>query len=308
LQPAVFRLRRDDDERYRLFLRRLPFRRLVAARCRRARQRGDERMTEARWSDQRAEQRAEPQTEPRRLLFTRNLRGTSGRYMTPLPSSLVERAEPDELGRHMRLVERYQRASEHVRELTAALEAARVDDEHEARRAALVGEDLPAPKVPELTRELDDAERELGLLAEALPQSAQALLDDVSEHVPEARAAALASGRGAIEALLDELDRVEAELERSAAALVEARWLAGLVERGEAAPFAHSGGGGRELRQVRGLLGELRGLLAGVLEETSEPAPLTTGGEPFWSEAHRVRPRTAQAEQPAGDEEADSTS
>jgi hypothetical protein len=264
-------------------------------------------VTEARWSDERVTRRQEaPPEAPQRLLFARTVRGATGAFARPLPPALEALADERELERHAQLVERSVAARQRVRELTAALQAARVDDEHQAREAALVGDELPAPRVPELERELLEAERELGTLSEATPQSAQELLDSVASEAAQARAEALARGRGGIEAVLAELERLEAEFERGAAALLEVHWLDGLRTSGSAPPFAGAGGGDRELRRIRGNFGELRNLLEMALErESAEPAALTSDDSMMWHESHRLRPRAAREAANAGTGEPD---
>lgn len=171
---------------------------------------------------------------------------TSGRSATsdlqalcrPVPP-LVEEAAGEIAVQHRALAERFGQTTSRLIAARRKLEDAQLEDDRAAREALVNGEPIPKPKADKARADVEQAERELRLVSELIPESARKLLAaavEVAAGVDEqASAEADASERRALSLLADARDAfADAD-----SLLAQAAWSAELLAgEGMIRPFA----------------------------------------------------------------------
>jgi hypothetical protein len=210
-----------------------------------------------------------PGPPPRPQLRANERRPDPRRWAIVVPPALAEQvAGSDALEAHRTLVERVEQATVKLRELEAA-HAAAVEQDRQAEQAfATKGRKLPPPAGPAAEAELAQCRRELDLLEQQLPASANALFDAAYPHLE----AALRD----LERQLDEEDeRAEQAIGEALRVLDEraqlgreAQWIGLALWESSIAPFDVS------MRAVSNspVVAELRALIDRLRHERQEAA------------------------------------
>jgi hypothetical protein len=147
----------------------------------------------------------QPPGPPPRPRLRRNERQPDpGRWRDVIPPLLAEHvADSDALERHRALVGRAETASAKLRELVAAHAQAVEKDRHAEQAFAEKGRKLPPPTAPAGEAAVEQARRELELLEQQLPASADALFAEAHPF--------LEAAERELERLLDDDDGTQRE-------------------------------------------------------------------------------------------------
>jgi hypothetical protein len=213
--------------------------------------------------------------------------GNPDRYVRPLPPVLAEAAADTDAGRrHAGIAERWGACRTKIAALAESLQRAQREDTAGERAAAEAGKRRPKPKAPAIADDLDDARRELDVLAGLLAEAADDLLAAAVPHL----GAAVRDADGAREAALDEvgdlLAAAASALQRADAAASDGAWLGRLASEGHVYPYGTGGYGRATVNTAQ----EVRRAAEALTWERSKAAE---------DAARREREQAAAAERPA---------
>jgi hypothetical protein len=171
-----------------------------------------------------------PKTLPR---FDDLDRAPADRLVRPLASPLLELAAASEEGRRQANIgERYSEMRTRISSLGAELQKAEAADAAAETKALEAGKAVPRKKAPALAEELEEARRQLGVLADLLRQTAADLLRAAIPHLPEAIEKAEGDAAQALAEAGDLLEAADAAFVRAADLSAAEGWLYGLSKLG----------------------------------------------------------------------------
>jgi hypothetical protein len=164
--------------------------------------------------------------------------GGADEVVRPIAPTLVRlAAETEQAKRHEALATRYGEARTKLVALGTKLEEARRVDLAEERAAAEAGRKAKPAKAEKVEQELDEARRELEVLAELIEESPVALLAAVVPFLPQADEQARAAVEGALTEAHDALLAARSRFDEAATLAAESGWIASLRRDGTVAPW-----------------------------------------------------------------------
>lgn len=186
---------------------------------------------------------------PRSKVMPRFERPGRGRgadeVVRPVPPLLLKlAAEREEVARHENLAARYVEARTRLVALGSKLEEARRLDLAEERAAAETGRKKKVEKAPKVEHEIEEARREVEVLAELIEESAVALLRAVVPYLAAADEEASAKVEAALTEARDAIVAAQHRFEEAATLAGEADWIVMLRRTGTTYPW--TGGKGAE--------------------------------------------------------------